>query len=99
MRGWFNNNIANILDIIMVVGTMALAFLVLSGFIPVEGANKELIFYVFGALIAIVTGIYNYHRGSSQGSKDKSDALNFQVEAKTKVTSKIIDEVIEDEVV
>ena len=110
MKGWLNSNIANVLDIIMVIGTMALAFMVLSGFIPIEGTNKEIIFYIFGALVAIVTSIYNYHRGSSQGSKDKSEVLSFESEAKNefvkntvqannKVTTKILEEVIEDEIV
>lgn len=92
MKGWLNNNIANILDIIMVIGTMALAFIVLSGYIPVEGPNKEIIFYVFGALVAIVTSIYNYHRGSSQGSKDKSEMLDMQSKAKNNLIVDIVEE-------
>ena len=68
---WLNNNIASILDIIMVVGTIVLAFFVMGGYMPLEGDYKEIMFYIFGALMAIVTTIYGYHRGSSQGSKDK----------------------------
>ncbi len=76
-KGWFTENVANILDLIMVMGTIILAFMVLMGVIPIDSASKEVIFYVFGALMAIVTGIYNYHRGSSQGSKDKTELMDM----------------------
>lgn len=72
---WLNNNIASILDVLIVLGTLGLAFLVFGGFIPVEGVFKEIIFYIFGALMAIVTTVYGYHRGSSQGSKDKDKTI------------------------
>ena len=71
---WLNKNIAAILDIIMVLGTIGLGVMVFGGFVDISGEMKEIIFYIFGALMAIVTTIYGYHRGSSQGSKDKDDA-------------------------
>ena len=83
-KGWLTRNIANILDIIMVLGTIILSFMVLTGFIPIDATSKEVIFYVFGALMAIVTGIYNYHRGSSQGSKDKTEIIEMNENIKNR---------------
>jgi len=93
-KGWLTNNVANILDIIMVIGTIFLAFLVLTGFIPIDATSKEVIFYVFGALMAIVTSIYNYHRGSSQGSKDKTDLMDNRTNEA--INSKVIEMVSAD---
>lgn len=71
MSDWLTKNIASVLDLVVVIGTIGLAFFVLAGIVPPVGAYKEMIFYVFGALMALVTSVINYHRGSSQGSKDK----------------------------
>jgi len=71
MGDWLNKNIASVIDLVIVIGTIGLAFFVLGGLITPIGVYKEMIFYVFGALMALVTSIVGYHRGSSQGSKDK----------------------------
>jgi len=91
-KGWLTINIASVLDIIIVLGTIVLSFMVLTGYVPITESSKEVVFYVFGALMAIVTSVYNYHRGSSQGSKDKTDIMEkmndefFHVSKKETVT-------------
>lgn len=40
------------------------------------GENQEIVFYVLGALSAIVTQVFSFYFGSSQGSKDKHDLID-----------------------
>ena len=42
---------------------------------PVDSSRKDILIYILGVLSAISTQIVSYYFGSSQGSKDKSDAL------------------------
>ena len=42
---------------------------------PVEASRKDILIYILGVLSAIASQIVSYYFGSSQGSKDKSDAL------------------------
>jgi hypothetical protein len=42
---------------------------------PVESSRKDILIYILGVLSAISTQIVSYYFGSSQGSKDKSEAL------------------------
>lgn len=63
---WLKNNIAPVLDIMIVVGTIAFAFFILSGVIP--DGSKEVVMYLLGGLMALVGTVYNYHRGSSKDS-------------------------------
>jgi hypothetical protein len=41
----------------------------------VPEANKELVYMALGSLITMSGTILNFHRGSSQGSKDKGADL------------------------
>jgi len=79
-KGWLSNNIANILDIVMVVGTVYLGYYILTSGLPINKDNKEIIFYILGALISITTGIFNYHRGSSKSSEDKTELIDKYME-------------------
>lgn len=42
---------------------------------PVEATRKDILIYVLGVLSAIASQIVSYYFGSSQSSKDKTDAL------------------------
>ena len=42
---------------------------------PVEASRKDILIYVLGVLSAIASQIVSYYFGSSQSSKDKTDAL------------------------
>jgi hypothetical protein len=42
---------------------------------PVEATRKDILIYVLGVLSAIATQIVSYYFGSSQSSKDKTEAL------------------------
>jgi hypothetical protein len=59
-----------ILDFIIVIGTMVLAYFIF--FIGIPVGNKEIAFAAFGSLLTMCGTILNFHRGTSQGSKDSS---------------------------
>ena len=42
---------------------------------PVDASRKDILIYILGVLSAISTQIVSYYFGSSQGSKDKAEAL------------------------
>jgi ABC-type siderophore export system fused ATPase/permease subunit len=42
---------------------------------PVEASRKDILIYILGVLSAIASQIVSYYFGSSQSSKDKTDAL------------------------
>lgn len=63
---WLNKSIAPILDIIIVIGTLLLGAIIITGVIPAE--SKEIVMYLLGGLMALVSTVYNYHRGSSKES-------------------------------
>ena len=41
--------------------------------------NSEIIFYVLGVLSAILTQVFGFYFGSSEGSKSKTESLNKTV--------------------
>ena len=48
----------------------------------VPDANKELVYMALGSLITMSGTILNFHRGSSQGSKDKGSEIQKLKDAK-----------------
>lgn len=62
------------LDFIIVVSTVILGIALFKYEIPLE--NKELAYMMFGAMLAHCGTIINYHRGSSNGSSEKTDIIN-----------------------
>jgi hypothetical protein len=66
-------NLAYILDIIIVLSTVVLS--AFAFFFGVPDANKELVYMALGSLMTLTGTVINFHRGTSQGSKDKSDAM------------------------
>ena len=68
-------NTAYVLDIAIVAATIFLAWFAFMKGVPEE--NKELVYMALGSLITMCGTVLNFHRGSSQGSKDKGDEINL----------------------
>ena len=65
---WLAKNTAYALDVGIVSATIFLAWFAFIKGVP--EANKELVYMALGSLITMSGTILNFHRGSSQGSKD-----------------------------
>ena len=66
-------NAAYIIDFAIVGATIFMTwFLFFKG---VPEANKELAYMAFGSLLTLSGTVVNFHRGSSQGSKDKAEEV------------------------
>jgi hypothetical protein len=70
---WLAKNTAYALDIGIVSATIFLAWFAFMKGVP--EANKELVYMALGSLITMSGTILNFHRGSSQGSKDKGNEI------------------------
>jgi hypothetical protein len=70
---WLAKNTAYALDIGIVTATIFLAWFAFMKDVP--EANKELVYMALGSLITLSGTILNFHRGSSQGSKDKGSEI------------------------
>ena len=70
---WLAKNTAYALDIGIVAATIFLAWFAFM--VGVPEANKELVYMALGSLITMCGTVLNFHRGSSQGSKDKGSEI------------------------
>jgi uncharacterized protein YaaQ len=70
---WLAKNTAYALDIGIVAATIFLAWFAFMKGVP--EANKELVYMALGSLITMSGTVLNFHRGSSQGSKDKATEI------------------------
>jgi hypothetical protein len=70
---WLAKNTAYALDIGIVTATIFLAWFAFMKGVP--DANKELVYMALGSLITMSGTVLNFHRGSSQGSKDKTSEI------------------------
>jgi len=70
---WLAKNTAYALDIGIVAATIFLAWFAFMKGVP--EANKELVYMALGSLITMCGTVLNFHRGSSQGSKDKGGEI------------------------
>jgi hypothetical protein len=70
---WLAKNTAYALDIGIVSATIFLAWFAFIKGVPDD--NKELVYMALGSLITMSGTILNFHRGSSQGSKDKANEI------------------------
>jgi hypothetical protein len=77
---WLAKNTAYALDIGIVSATIFLAWFAFIKGVP--DANKELVYMALGSLITMSGTILNFHRGSSQGSKDKGADIQKLKDAK-----------------
>lgn len=70
---WLAKNTAYTLDIAIVSATIFLAWFAFIKGVPEQ--NKELVYMALGSLITMCGTVLNFHRGSSQGSKDKGNEI------------------------
>jgi hypothetical protein len=70
---WLAKNTAYALDLGIVTATIFLAWFAFMKGVP--EANKELVYMALGSLITMCGTVLNFHRGSSQGSKDKGGEI------------------------
>lgn len=69
--------ITKVVTPVIALGVLVLSFALFGVlvFIEVRPEAKDILIYVLGVLSSAVTQILSYYFGSSQGSKDKSEAL------------------------
>ena len=77
---WLAKNTAYALDIGIVASTIFLAWFAFIKGVPEQ--NKELVYMALGSLITMCGTVLNFHRGSSQGSKDKGSEIQKLKDAK-----------------
>jgi hypothetical protein len=77
---WLAKNTAYALDVGIVGATIFLAWFAFIKGVPEN--NKELVYMALGSLITMSGTILNFHRGSSQGSKDKGADIQKLKDAK-----------------
>ena len=77
---WLAKNTAYALDVGIVGATIFLAWFAFIKGVPEN--NKELVYMALGSLITMSGTILNFHRGSSQGSKDKGSEIQKLKEMK-----------------
>jgi hypothetical protein len=70
---WLAKNTAYALDMGIVASTIFLAWFAFIKGVPEQ--NKELVYMALGSLITMCGTVLNFHRGSSQGSKDKGSEI------------------------
>jgi len=70
---WVAKNAAYILDFAIVSATIIMTWIVFFKGVPVE--NKEIAYMAIGSLITMCGTVLNFHRGSSAGSKSKTEEM------------------------
>lgn len=70
---WIAKNAAYILDFSIVSATIIMTWIVFFKGVPVE--NKEIAYMAIGSLITMCGTVLNFHRGSSAGSKSKTEEM------------------------
>lgn len=70
---FITKNITSILAIGVLTGSMIIAMLVF--FVDFPDSQENILIFVLGSLFSIATQVVSYYFGSSQGSKDKSEAI------------------------
>jgi len=63
-------NAAYYIDFAIIGATIIVGFVLF--IVPIPDENKELAYTMFGSLLTMSATILNFHRGSTQGSKDKT---------------------------
>jgi hypothetical protein len=70
---WLAKNAAYILDFSIVSATILMTWIVFFKGVPAE--NKEIAYMAIGSLITMCGTVLNFHRGSSAGSKSKTEEM------------------------
>ena len=73
-KSWLVANISPVLALTAVVLVISLFFMVILIDVP-QGVN-EVMLIIIGYLGGILSQVYSYHFGSSEGSKEKNKLLN-----------------------
>lgn len=71
---WLSKNVAYIVDLLIVGGALFMTFMVFVKGVP--ESNKALAYTALGSLWTLAGTVLNFHRGSSQGSKDKANEID-----------------------
>ena len=71
---WLAKNTPFILDFVIVFAVFILGYSLL--YVQIPEANIQIMNIMFGTLLGILGTVYNYHRGSSNGSAIKSELIN-----------------------
>ena len=71
---WLAKNTPFILDFVIVFAVFVLGYSLL--YVQIPEANIQIMNIMFGTLLGILGTVYNYHRGSSNGSAAKQDIIN-----------------------
>lgn len=71
---WIAKNTSYLLDFMVVGATILLGFALFVFEIPTS--NKEISYMLFGQLVGLCITTFNFHRGSSHGSKESREAIH-----------------------
>jgi hypothetical protein len=70
---WLAKNIAYVIDVAIIAGALTMTFVVFIVGVPEQ--NKSMAFTALGSLWTLTGTVVNFHRGSSAGSKAKTEEL------------------------
>jgi hypothetical protein len=70
---WIAKNAAYVLDFAIVSATIIMTWIVFFKGVPTQ--NKEIAYMAIGSLITMCGTVLNFHRGSSAGSKSKTEEM------------------------
>jgi len=70
-----NRNLMPVMALSTIVIVLALFYVLIFSPMVIKSESKDVIMYILGVLSALLTQIYSYYFGSSQGSADKSRTL------------------------
>lgn len=70
---WLAKNIAYVIDVAIIAGSLLMTFVVF--IIGVPEQNKSMAFTALGSLWTLTGTVVNFHRGSSAGSKAKTEEM------------------------
>ena len=70
---WLAKNIAYVIDVSIIAGALTMTFVVFIVGVPEQ--NKSMAFTALGSLWTLTGTVVNFHRGSSAGSKAKTEEM------------------------
>jgi hypothetical protein len=70
---WLAKNIAYVIDVAIIAGALTMTFVVFIVGVPEQ--NKSMAFTALGSLWTLTGTVVNFHRGSSAGSKAKTEEM------------------------
>jgi hypothetical protein len=73
---WFSKNIAPLLAVVSTLLTFVLFYIIIFRNDLLINSAKDIVLYVLGVLSAILTQVFSFYFGSSQGSVDKGRTID-----------------------